>query len=92
MKIFDKLKDSINNGKLLIFLLCLSLPFTHIPLYLQKVNILVGGYFSLKLLIYPILLIMLYVIYKRKEFKYDKKFYIIYGYLLFCILYHCYMH
>ena len=73
MKIFDKLKDSINNGKLLIFLLCLSLPFTHIPLYLQKVNILVGGYFSLKLLIYPILLIMLYVIYKRKEFKYDKK-------------------
>ena len=84
MKIFNKIKSTITTGELFIFLLCICLPFTHIPKYLQKAEFIVGGYFSLKLLVYPIFLLFIYYIVNGKKFQdCDKKItYFICAYIL----------
>ena len=84
MKIFNKIKSTITTGELFIFLLCICLPFTHIPKYLQKAEFIVGGYFSLKLLVYPIFLLFIYYIVNGKKLQdCDKKItYFICAYIL----------
>lgn len=65
--------NNLLNEKILIFLLLISLPFTHINLALQKTNIITGNY-GWKLIIYPILLIIVYFMLNRNTLADSKKF------------------
>ena len=75
MLLLKKLKEYIKTGEIIVLLILLSLPFTHIPEFLQKTGIIVGGYFKMKLLMYPIFLLFLYYILKLKGVS-NKYFYI----------------
>lgn len=73
-RIFKRLKfNDLLNEKILIILLLISLPFTHINLALQKTNIITGNY-GWKLIIYPILFIIIYFILNRNTLTDSKKF------------------
>ena len=61
MLLLKKLKEYIKTREIIVLLILLSLPFTHIPEFLQKTGIIVGGYFKMKLLMYPIFSLVKFV-------------------------------